>query len=135
MSIISCPLFGRKYSLADGPTSVRWIKLLSVEVTGLPRVLTVFRDYILPELAILFRGSVLRILPVLQVFRGSILRVLRVLGVLYCSYSQYSQYLARQYSNTLSTRSTKCTRYSRTYSVYEVHLEHLRKVVPYVCNK
>ena len=85
-----------KKIFTDGPTSGSWIKLNSAGATGILRALAVIREYILWVFAIL-QGSVLRILPVLQLFRWSILRVLPVLGVLYCSYSQYSQYLGLQY--------------------------------------
>lgn len=75
--------------------------------------------------------------PYSQVFRGPILRVLPVLRGLYCSYSRYSQYLAFRTSYTPSTRSIRppvpqyspyleCERYSnsRGYSEY-AHWEHL----------
>ena len=44
-----------------------------------------------------FRGTILWILGVLQIFYMFILRVLLVLEDMYCSYSQHSQYLGLQY--------------------------------------
>ena len=51
------------------------------------------------------RGSVLLILPVLEVLGPSLLLKLPVLA----------EYVGRQHSNTLQYPSTKCTRYSRVY--------------------
>ena len=50
-----------------------------------------------------------RSISLLQVFRGSILRILRYSQYYYCSYSQYSQYSGLQY----------CSYFQ--YSQYEVH--------------
>ena len=90
VSISSCPLLCRKHSqmvpqVGVGAIYNRWGHL---EDLG---VLTVFRDDVpTAQLLPVFRGSGLRILAVFQVFRGLILRVLPVLGLLDCSYSQYS---------------------------------------------
>ena len=74
----------------DGPTSGSWSMLLSVGATGVLRVqylrvlrvLAVFQYFgIIYVVFAVFRGSVLRLMPVLQVymnmvFRGSMLREL-----------------------------------------------------------
>ena len=105
------PLGATRYNLLNMLVGANHFRGEQLEYLRVPAV---FREYILRVLAV-FRGSVLRILSILQVFRGSIPRILRYAQYSCCSYSQYSQY--EMYSIL------------RVYSKYEVYWEHLCKPV------
>ena len=136
VSTILRPIF-RHQTLADGPTSGSWSKVLSLGATrastsstgSISETCTARSMYFVLSVS---RGSVLRILPVLQVFRVSILRVhiclcsrgslLLIFSVLsVVGPSQYSQYVG-----LLSTRSilAACTPILSVLGL-RIVLEHL----------
>ena len=65
---------------------------------------------------------------ILQVFRGSILRIRRYSQYSYCSYSQYSQYSGLQYCSYSEYSQYELYSILRVYSKYEVYWEHLCKL-------
>ena len=68
---------------------------------------------------------------ILQVFRGSILRIRRYSQYSYCSYSQYSQYSGLQYCSYSEYSQYELYSILRVYSKYEVYWEHLCSIVPH----
>ena len=145
VSTILRPIIRHK-TLMDGPTNESWSKLQLEYLEHWQYFGNTYCEECVLRVLSVSRGSVLRVLPVPQVLRvtilrvhiclssrGSVLLILSVLSVLsvlsIVGPSQYSQYvgilstrniLAASSLNTPSTRTTSCSRVSTV-----LHLENL----------